>query len=168
MNSSPRIAAAALLLAAALALPARAARVDIASPDRPTTYPWAQAVDRQIRWSERDHCLLAVVTYHNGAHNDVVAQSGDEELWFRFPGTVLEADQTITVTDAATGEKIVIGKKFPSRAVSLYKNTLVMVTRDGGHVRLSLSVDTERDPEAAAKKKAEKDAPKPVPLDQAR
>jgi len=146
------------------AVSARATRVEIESPDHETTYAWSKAVGREVRWSDKDHSLLAVVTYNNDAHADVATPGGNEDLWFRFPGTTLEADQTITVT-APTGEKIAIGRRAKSRRVDLYKNTILIVSRTGGKIRLTLNVDTERDPASVAPKNPA-EQPQVAPLDE--
>ena len=158
------------LAALLIALPtaARATRVSINSAETNTTWVSAKPSDRQLRWSPKDHALLAVVTFSDELHNGFYQNDTSDDLYFTFPGTQLNPQDHTIFVDSPDGPIAIgiwrqgmIGSHF-----SLFQNTLVIVHKLRGQISLTLDVDTERTAQAEQKKQDAEDT-ETYPLDEA-
>jgi len=165
MRISPFLVAS--LAALLIGLPtARATKVTVNSAEVNTTWPAAKPSDRQLRWSAKDHALLAIVTFNNELHNDSYQSDTTDDLYFTFPGTQLNPEDHTVFVDSPDGP-IAIGiwhKGVIASHFSLFQNTVIIVHKTHGQISLSLDIDTERTAVTEQKKQDAEDS-ETYPLD---
>ncbi len=137
---------------------ARATKVSIDSAETNSTWPSSKPSDRQLRWSAKDHALLAILTFNDELHNATYQSDPTDDLYFTFPGTQLNPQDHTVFVDSPDGP-IAIGfwHQGLTSHFSLFQNTVIIVHKKRGQISLTLDVDTDRTAQTEQKKQDAQD-----------
>ncbi|MGD0059298.1 MAG: hypothetical protein ABSD58_07760 [Verrucomicrobiia bacterium] len=130
-------------------VPARAATVKIASPDRAKTYSDAEAVQHSLVWNSKTQALSAYVRFSNYLYANQDEPVEEESFVFALPGVTFDPQTKEFWAKAEHGERVVVAtlrRQLLGHYVQPAVGTIVLILRHDGAATVVLTADSNQEP----------------------